>query len=149
MRMRMRSMSTIRTITFFLLTIIGLVSWNEKNRGSIFRLVFSINYWGPGAIEKNRGCIFPIIIFPIINYFRILERDSNDTFSMIFPAQWEKTGVNSQLFFSIATNYNYFRILGLGDKEPTFFFISTTINYCHAAANEKNRQELLFFFELM
>ena len=32
-----------------------------------------------------------------------------------------ESGVHLPLFFSITINYNYFRILGLGDKEPTFF----------------------------
>ena len=89
------------------------------------QLFFQFNYWGSGAIEKNRGCIFSIIIFPIINYFRILEGDAKDTFPIIFPVQWAKSGQNrgciSHYFFSITINYNYFPILGLGDQEPTFF----------------------------
>ena len=113
------------------------------------QLFFQFNYWGSSAIEKNRGCIFSIIIFSIINYFRILEGGARDTFPNIFPVQWAKSrqnrGCSSHYFFSITINYNYFRILGLGDKEPTFFFVPTTINYCHAAVNERNRQESLFF----
>ena len=92
-----------------------------KKPGEDFSISFFNQLLGSLRNWKKPAMPFPIIIFPIINYSRILERDSNDTFSMIFPAQWEKTGVNFQLFFSITTNYNYFRILGLGDKEPTFF----------------------------
>ena len=125
----------------------GLVGWNEKNQ-----ILEKINYFfnsiieAPAKSKKTGGAFFQLLFFQLSIISESWKAIPMTLFQWYFRRNGEKWGWISNYFFSITTNYNYFWILGLGDKEPTFFFIPTTINHCHAAVNERNRQESLFFF---
>ena len=109
-------------LNIFLLTIMGLVSWNEKNQ--IFE---KINYFFnsiigvPAQLKKTGGAFFQLFFFQLLIISESWRRMPRAFSQIIYPAPWGKPGVHLHLFFSITINYNYFRILGLGDKEPTFF----------------------------
>ena len=122
----------------------------KKTRSLKKSIIFSIQLLGFRRNRKKPGVIFSNYYF--FNY-QLFQNPGGGCqghfFNHISAAMGQngaESGVHLPLFFSVAINYNYFQILGLGDQEPTFFFVPTTINYGHAAVNERNRQESLFFF---
>ena len=132
----------------------GLVGRNEKNQ--IFE---KINYFFnsiiglPAQLKKTRGAFFQLLFFQLSIISESWRGVPGTLFQTYFRCNGQNRGkiggASPIIFFQLQSIIIISESWAQGIKNPLFFFVPTTINYCHAAVNERNRQESLFFFQLI